>query len=254
MEPILKLDNVHKSFQAHFWTKKKKILKGINLEIYPGEVFGFLGPNGAGKTTTIKIMTGLLRPDIGAVTIMDRSIDSIDVRQMLGFLPESPYFYDHLTGYEFLKNHALLANCRDYREKTNILLRKVGLGESRDISLGKYSRGMLQRIGIAQALISDPKLLVLDEPLSGLDPVGRKEIKEIILEQKKKGTTVFFSSHILPDAEAVCDRIGIIMDGEILKVGLLDKLLKRGTKTDEISLEEWFMEQVQIKPREATNA
>jgi ABC-2 type transport system ATP-binding protein len=254
MEPILKLENVHKSFQAHFWTKKKKILTGISLEIYPGEVFGFLGPNGAGKTTTIKIMTGLLRPDAGTVTVMGGSIDSINVRQNLGFLPESPYFYDHLTGYEFLKNHALLANCRNYNNKINALLHKVGLIESRDLALRKYSRGMLQRIGIAQALISNPKLLVLDEPLTGLDPVGRKEIKDIILEQKKNGTTVFFSSHILPDAEAVCDRIGIIMDGEILKVGMLDELLKRGTKTDEVSLEEWFMQQVQSRPKEATNA
>ncbi|HEX7320146.1 MAG TPA: ABC transporter ATP-binding protein [bacterium] len=253
MEPILKLENVHKSFQAHFWTKKKKILKGISLEIYPGEIFGFLGPNGAGKTTTIKIITGLLRPDTGAVTVMGSSIESIDVRQNMGFLPESPYFYDHLTGYEFLKNHALLANCRDYKDKIITLLLKVGLSKSRDVALRKYSRGMLQRIGIAQALISDPKLLVLDEPLTGLDPIGRKEVKDIILEQKNKGTTIFFSSHILPDAEAVCDRIGIIIEGEILKIGSLDKLLKRGTKTDEISLEEWFMQQVQSKPKEATN-
>ena len=251
MEPILRLENIHRSFQTHFWERKKAVLKGISLEIYPGEVFGFLGPNGAGKTTTIKIITGLIKPHAGSATIFGQPAGSIEVRQKTGFLPESPYFYEHLTGFEFLKIHARLGNCRDYRDTVEQLLKKVGLESARNTALRKYSRGMLQRIGIAQALISEPELLILDEPLTGLDPIGRKEVKDLILEQKAKGTTIFFSSHILPDAEAVCDRIGIIMDGKILKVGELGRLLKRGTKTDEITLEQWFFEQMKGRQADA---
>ncbi|OPX18302.1 hypothetical protein BXT86_01800 [candidate division WOR-3 bacterium 4484_100] len=223
------------------------VLNDINLEIYQGEVFGFLGPNGAGKTTTIKIITGLLRPNSGKVSIFGMPYDSLKAKQLIGYLPESPFFYDHLTGYEFLKIHALLGNCTDYKKKVYELLEKVGLKRAGNLQLRKYSRGMLQRIGIAQALITDPDLIILDEPLTGLDPIGRKEIKDLILEQKQKGKTIFFSSHILPDAEVICDRIGIIIEGKIMKVGELKQLLKKGIKTDEISLEDWFVKQVKEK-------
>ena len=220
------------------------MLKDISLDIHEGEVFGFLGPNGAGKTTTIKIITGLIRPDSGKVDIFGEAVNSLAAKQRIGFLPESPYFYEHLTGHEFLKLHALLHNLKDYKERVRSLLDRVGLTEAMGLQLRQYSRGMLQRIGIAQALVGSPDLLILDEPLTGLDPIGRKEIKDLILEEKAKGTTIFFSSHILPDAEAVCDRIGIIIEGKIMQVGDLATLLKKGVKTDEISLEEWFVQQV----------
>jgi ABC-2 type transport system ATP-binding protein len=245
MQHAIELENICRSFKNHFWQRKKQVLKNISLAISKGEVFGFLGPNGAGKTTTIKIITGLITPDSGKVSIFGQAVNSMSAKKRLGFLPESPYFYEHLTGYEFLKLHALLHNLRDYKARAGDLLQRVGLHDASDLQLRKYSRGMLQRIGIAQALVGSPDLLILDEPLTGLDPIGRKEIKDIILEEKIKGTTIFFSSHILPDAEAVCDRIGIIIEGEIKEVGQLDVLLKKGVKTDEITLEDWFVKQLE---------
>ncbi len=245
----LRIENLYRSFKIHFWEKKKEVLKGISLEIYRGEVFGFLGPNGAGKTTTIKIITGLLKPDKGKVEVFGHPQNSLEAKRRIGFLPESPYFYEHLSGYEFLKIHSMLSSELTNKKGLMELLAKVGLKSAAHLPLRKYSRGMLQRIGIAQVLVSNPDLLVLDEPLTGLDPIGRKEIKDLILEEKKKGKTVFFSSHILPDAEVVCDRIGIIIEGRIMKVGTLDELLKKETKTDEVSLEDWFFEQVKSSAR-----
>jgi len=244
MDVAIELENICRSFKNHFWQNKKQVLKDVSLEIYKGEIFGFLGPNGAGKTTTIKIITGLIKPDSGSAKIFSNPVNTLEARKQIGFLPESPYFYEHLTGYEFLKISALLSNQKNYKSRILGLLEKVGLKHAVKLQLRKYSRGMLQRIGIAQALVAEPELLILDEPLTGLDPIGRKEIKDIILEQKAKGNTVFFSSHILPDAEAVCDRIGIIIDGQIIKVGELNKLLRKGLKTDEISLEDWFVKQI----------
>lgn len=244
MTAAVRIDNISRSFKNHFWESKKQVLKNISLEVFQGEVFGFLGPNGAGKTTTIKIITSLLRPDNGSVTIFGEPAESLNAKRRIGFLPESPYFYEHLTGYEFLKIHALLGDRRNYRDVVLGLLERVGLKEASNRPLRKYSRGMLQRVGIAQALIADPDLFILDEPLTGLDPVGRKEIKDLILEQKQKGKTIFFSSHILPDAEAVCDRIGIIINGEIVQVDALAKLLKTDVKTDEVSLEDWFFHRI----------
>jgi len=245
MQAAIELQNISRSFKNHFWQKKKQVLRDISLAITKGEVFGFLGPNGAGKTTTIKIITGLIKPDSGNVAIFGQAVTSMAAKKRLGFLPESPYFYEHLTGYEFLKLHALLHDLHDYKVRVDNLLTRVGLSGAQDLYLRKYSRGMLQRIGIAQALVGSPELLILDEPLTGLDPMGRKEIKDIILEEKNKGTTIFFSSHILPDAEAVCDRIGIIIEGEIKEVGQLSELLKKGTKTAEMTLEDWFVRQTE---------
>ena len=244
MQAAIELHGISRSFKNHFWQKQKLVLKSISLKIEKGEVFGFLGPNGAGKTTTIKVITGLLRPDSGEVSIFGKTVNSLGAKKTIPFLPEAPYFYEHLTGYEFLKIHALLHDVRDYEPRVSELLCRVGLESARELHLRKYSRGMLQRIGIAQALIGAPELLLLDEPLTGLDPIGRKEMKDLILEEKAKGTTIFFSSHILPDAEEVCDRIGIIIEGEIRRVGALSELLRKGIKTDEISLEEWFVEQI----------
>lgn len=248
MEAAILLKDVYRSFRQHFWHREKHVLKGISITIKKGEVFGFLGPNGAGKTTTIKLITGLLRPDSGYVSVCGISPDQRAAHRCYGFLPESPYFYDHLSASEFMRLHALLSDIKRPDELIRKLLLRVGLSDVADLVLRKFSRGMLQRLGIAQALINDPDILILDEPLSGLDPIGRKEMKDIILEQRSKGKTVFFSSHILPDAEAVCDRIAIIIDGRIEEIGALETLLKKGTRTDEMTLEEWFMNQISKKP------
>ncbi|MEO0107405.1 MAG: ABC transporter ATP-binding protein [candidate division WOR-3 bacterium] len=244
MEIAIRIEDLHRSFKVHFWEKKKDILKGITFDVYKGEVFGFLGPNGAGKTTTIKTITGLIKPDRGKIEVFGHPPYSLEAKKRIGFLPESPYFYEHLSGYEFLKIHSMLCNEKMNRNRLLELIDRVGLKKAADLPLRKYSRGMLQRIGIAQALVGEPDLLIFDEPLTGLDPIGRKEIKSLILKLKMEGKTVFFSSHILPDAEAVCDRIGIIIDGRIMQIGTLDDLLKKETRTDEISLEDWFFEQV----------
>lgn len=244
MQAAIDLKDIKRSFKNHFWQKKKQVLEDISLQIREGEVFGFLGPNGAGKTTTIKIITGLIKPDSGCVSIFGMTPHSLSAKQRIGFLPESPYFYEHLTGYEFLKIHAVLSNLKKYKERTFNLLERVGLKDAMHVQLRSYSRGMLQRIGIAQAMIGSPDLLILDEPLTGLDPIGRKEIKDLILEEKSKGTTIFFSSHILPDAEAVCDRIGIVIQGKITEIGDMSTLLKKGLQAGKITLEDWFVGQV----------
>jgi ABC-2 type transport system ATP-binding protein len=244
MQSAISLLDISRSFRDHFWTSRRTVLRSISLQIQPGEVFGFLGPNGAGKTTTIKIVTGLIRPDTGQAHVFSEPAGTIAAKRKIGFLPESPYFYDHLTGYEFLKIHARLAGVVDVRARIDVLLGMVGLEHARNQRLALYSRGMLQRIGIAQALLGDPQVLILDEPLSGLDPIGRKEIKDIILQEKKKGKTIFFSSHILPDAEAICDRVGIIIKGEIVETGTLSELLKKGIHADAMTLEDWFYRQI----------
>ncbi len=241
MQPAISLNDIKRAFNNHFWQHKREVLKGITLDVHEGEVFGFLGPNGAGKTTTIKIITGLIRPDAGQVSIFGMSPDALAAKRRIGFLPESPYFYEHLSGYEFLRIHSLLCNKGQHEQRATELLERVGLRDAGDVQLRSYSRGMLQRVGIAQALIGSPDLLILDEPLTGLDPIGRKEIKDLILEEKSKGTTIFFSSHILPDAEAVCDRVGILIEGQIKEVGKLSDVLKKDMETDQMTLEDWFV-------------
>lgn len=247
MQPAIDVKGLNRSFQAHFWHRKKQILKNIDLEVNQGEIFGFLGPNGAGKTTTIKIMTGLLKPDSGSIRIAGEAAGSLKAKKAVGFLPESPYFYEHLTGLEFLKFHDRM--CGSIQGNAGIieLMRKLDIEHAKDTQIRAFSRGMLQRIGLCQALINDPEILILDEPLSGLDPIGRKDFKDIILEYKQSGKTVFFSSHILPDAEQICDRIGIMMNGEMKLVGELNKILKKNVDTLEISLEKWFYDQVTSK-------
>ncbi|MDI6741002.1 MAG: ABC transporter ATP-binding protein [Candidatus Edwardsbacteria bacterium] len=217
-----------KVFQQHFWTAKRNALQGLDLEVRSGEVFGFLGPNGAGKTTTIKAIVGLIRPTAGTARVFGKDPWTADAKRLIGFLPETPYFYDYLTGREFLRFCGQLFGIysKSLESKIGGLLERVGLADQADCQMRKYSKGMLQRIGLAQALINEPELLVLDEPLTGLDPLGRKEFKDIILALKQQGKTVFFSSHILPDAETVCDRVAIISRGRLLRTGYLHELLK----------------------------
>ncbi|HXV69227.1 MAG TPA: ABC transporter ATP-binding protein [Nitrospira sp.] len=226
-ESVLTTEGLTKVFKVGFWGRPVTVLEGLNLDVRRGEVFGFLGPNGAGKTTTIKILMGLIYPTAGDATLFGRPIDDHDAKARLGFLPESPYFYDYLTAAEFLKFYGHLFSLRGIQLSRRVteLLHMVGMTHARDLQLRKFSKGMLQRVGIAQALINDPELVVLDEPMSGLDPVGRKEIRDLILRLKESGKTVFFSSHILHDAELLCDRVAIILKGRLVACGRVSDLV-----------------------------
>lgn len=235
----IEVKNVSKSFWSNFRTTK--VLDNVSFEVEKGSVFGFLGPNGAGKTTTIKMLLGLLRPDTGSVVVNKENPSSIRVKESIGFLPEDPYFYQYLTGEEFLRFCGSLFAMDDQKleKKIDELFPLVKLEEHRKKLLRHYSKGMLQRIGIAQSLINDPKLVFFDEPLSGLDPIGRKDIKEIILNLKKAKKTLFINSHILSDIEELCDDIAILHKGKILQQGRMKDLVKKG------NLENYFVKTIQ---------
>jgi ABC-2 type transport system ATP-binding protein len=224
---ILKTEALRKTFKVGFWGRHVTALEGLDLEVRQGEVFGFLGPNGAGKTTTLKILMGLIYPTSGKAWLFGKDIGDAEAKARLGFLPESPYFYDYLTGAEFLQFYGCLFGLRGAPLHRRIaeLLELVGMAPARDLQLRKFSKGMLQRIGIAQALINDPELVVLDEPMSGLDPIGRKEIRDLILRLKETGKTIFFSSHILHDAELLCDRVSILVKGRLVAMGRISDLI-----------------------------
>ena len=227
MSTVLEVRNLHKTFTTGFIPQKKKILKGITFKVEEGEIFGYLGPNGAGKTTTLKCILGIIFPNKGEIRLFGLPHTSLQAKAKIGFLPENPYFYEYLTAAEFLRFYAQLFGLpRDKREKKiDQLLQLVGLEKAAATQLRKFSRGMLQRIGLAQALINDPSLVFLDEPLGGLDPLGRKEMRDIILRLREEGKTVFLCSHILQDIEMVCDRVAIIVDGKILNQGKLQNLV-----------------------------
>ncbi len=223
----IKTENLTKDYRMGFWLRRLRVLHDLSLEVQAGEVFGFLGPNGAGKTTTLKLLTGLIHPTAGSATILGEPAGSVQVKARIGFLPENPYFYDYLTGAEYLDYCGVLAGVPRAirRDRVRVLLERVGLSGKENLQLRKYSKGMLQRIGLAQALISDPAVVFLDEPMSGLDPIGRKEVRDLILQLKAEGKTVFFSSHIIPDVEMLCDRVGIILAGHLSAVGRVEELL-----------------------------
>ncbi|MGA1841172.1 MAG: ABC transporter ATP-binding protein [bacterium] len=233
---IIKIEGLTKTYRTGFWRRKKMALEKLNLVVEQGETFGYLGPNGAGKTTTLKILLGIIQPDSGYATILDHPIDDVSLKSKIGFLPEQPYFYDYLTGKELLEFYAHFFSLGRSERKRRIadLLEMVSLIGAEKMALRKYSKGMLQRIGIAQALINDPEIIFLDEPLSGLDPLGRKEVRDIVLRLKGEGKTIFFCSHILPDVEMICDRIGILNKGRLIAVGNLDELLQLEAKGIEI--------------------
>jgi ABC-2 type transport system ATP-binding protein len=235
---ILELSGVSKSYRTHLSLRKYWILRGLSLSVRAGEIFGFVGTNGAGKTTTIKLALGLTFPDCGSIKLFGRPAILPAVRAKVGFLPENPYFYDYLTGAEFLDFHARLfgLSAADRRRRAVDLLERVGLANRGDRQLRYYSKGMLQRIGLAQALINDPELVILDEPMSGLDPIGRREVRDLILELKASGRTVFFSSHILSDTELICDRVGIIVRGSLKTVGKVEDLVRGETRFWEVAL------------------
>jgi ABC-2 type transport system ATP-binding protein len=219
------------------WTMRVvRGLEPLDLEVRRGEVLGYLGPNGAGKTTTLKILTGLLKPTAGRAWLMGEPIERVESRRRLGFLPEQPYFFDYLNGVEYLELAGRLSGlgARAARASARVWLGRVGLGERPRLVLRKYSKGMLQRLGLAAALVHGPELLILDEPMSGLDPIGRREVRDLILEQREAGTTVLFSSHILPDVEMLCDRAAIIVGGRLARVATVGELMGDGPRAVEI--------------------
>jgi ABC-2 type transport system ATP-binding protein len=238
MADAIRIDNLQKKFRLGFIPKTRQILKGITFSVREGEIFGYLGPNGAGKTTTIKCLLDLIHPDAGTIEIFGRPHFSPRSRQTLGFLPENPYFYDYLTATEFLAFTADLFGLDRVEKEERIarLLKLVGLERAAGLPLRKFSRGMLQRAGLAQALINDPKLVILDEPLGGMDPLGRKEIRDIIVRFKDEGKTVFFTSHILQDIEMICDRVAIIVGGRIVKEGALRDLVSERILFTEVTI------------------
>jgi ABC-2 type transport system ATP-binding protein len=219
--------DLEKSYMVGFWRKQPKLaLRALRLTIEEGEVFGFLGPNGAGKTTTLKLLMGLVFPTAGTARILGREMDDPRVKSEIGFLPEQPYFYDHLSARELLHYYGQLSGvaAKGRSARVEEMLARVGLSDSAGVQLRKFSKGMLQRVGLAQAILHNPKLVFLDEPMSGLDPTGRREVRELIQELRHEGKTVFFSTHILSDAEALCDRVGVINQGELRGVGSVAEL------------------------------
>jgi len=219
----------------HPWTlRETRGLADVSFEVRTGEVFGYLGPNGAGKTTTLKILTGLLKPTSGSAWLMGRDIQQVESRRALGFLPEQPYFYDWLNGPEYLEMAARLSglDARAARRAAIEWFGRVGLGDRPRLLLRKYSKGMLQRLGLAAALVHGPRLLILDEPMSGLDPFGRRDVRELVLEQRERGVTVMLSSHILPDVEALCDRVGIVLGGRLDRIATVGELVQGGTRVE----------------------
>ena len=238
--PAIEIQGLTKDFPVGFWRPKmRRALENLTFQVEDGEVFGFLGPNGAGKTTTIKLLMGLIFPTSGTARVRGRSIDDIEMHREVGYLPEQPYFYDYLTARELLDYYARFANygAAERRERVGKFLDRVGLAAAADVQLRKFSKGMLQRAGIAQAILHDPPVVILDEPMSGLDPVGRREVRDIMLDLKKQGRTVFFSTHILSDAEMLCDRVAVLARGRLQGVGAPREIVTMKSQSMDILFE-----------------
>jgi ABC-2 type transport system ATP-binding protein len=220
----IRTESLTKDFAIGFWRPRPyRALDRLNLEVAKGETFGFLGPNGAGKTTTLKLLMQLIYPTSGRAEILERPVGDVDVKRRIGYLPESPYFYDYLTAEELLDYFARLFgyDSAERRRRVSALLDQVGIAGERRLPLRKFSKGMIQRVGIAQALINDPEVVFLDEPMSGLDPLGRREVRNLILSLRDRGCTIFFSSHVLSDAEALCNRVAVLAHGRLVANGLI---------------------------------
>ncbi len=233
---VIRIEHLHKTYRTGFRMRRQEVIKDLSLTVREGEIYGFIGPNGAGKTSTIKILVGLAHATSGTISLFGKKGPRPEQKALIGFLPERPYFYEYLTAREFLDFYGQLfgvpAPVRARR--ADKLLERVKLSAWRDTPLHKFSKGMLQRVGVAQALINDPKLVILDEPMSGLDPLGRMLIRDLIVGLKSQHKTVFFSSHILSDVELICDRVGILVDGRMRGEGTLDELLNNKTRFIEI--------------------
>ena len=236
---VIRTVDLRKTFRTGFFMRPFEALSGVDLEVREGEIFGFIGPNGAGKTTTIKVLTGLIHASAGEAWINGIPVSNPECRRGLGFLPEGTYFHDYLTGAEFLDFHGRLLGVSKERRRESIpmLLERVGIPHAADQRIRSYSKGMRQRVGLAQALIGDPNLLILDEPMSGLDPIGRRDVRELILSLRDDGKTIFFTSHILQDAEVICDQAAIILGGRIVQHGYLQELLGQEVQGVDVVLE-----------------
>ena len=228
---VIEINNLTKDYEVGFWRKRKvRALDGLSLSIDGGQIFGFLGANGAGKTTTLKLLMRLIFPTDGNARILGHDIQDVSMHQRIGYLPENPYFYDYLTAREFLDYCAQIFGypAAMRRKRAADLLARVKLDEKRwDTQLRKFSKGMLQRVGLAQSLVNDPEIVFLDEPMSGLDPVGRREVRDLIAALRDEGKTVFMCSHILSDIEVLCDRVAILKKGKLAQVGYLDELRRK---------------------------
>jgi ABC-2 type transport system ATP-binding protein len=237
--PVLEVERLCKAFRSHWTFRQRPVIRNLDLTVEDGEVFGFLGPNGAGKTTTLKLLLGLLYPDAGSIRLFGEPHLDPRVRRRLGYLPENPFFYDYLTGREFLNLYARFFDlpAKQRRDRVEELLERTGVAAAGNLQLRKYSKGMVQRVGLAQALLGDPELVLLDEPMSGLDPLGRRHVRDLILDLRRQGCTVFFSSHILQDAEMICDRVAILVEGELRQVGRLRDLVGEKIRAWEVTLQ-----------------
>ncbi len=237
--PLVLVDNLRKTYRQNFWNPPVTAVDGVSLSVSRGVIFGFLGPNGAGKTTTIKVLTGLILPTSGSASLFGVPVSEPRARARLGFLPENPYVYPYLTAREFVELSARLSglSAKAARDQAQKLLEHVGIGYAADRPARKLSKGMLQRAGLAAALVGDPELLILDEPMSGLDPVGRKEVRDLIVHERQAGRTIFFSSHILNDVETLCDEVTILRKGVVIVSGRLDTLLRSEVKRWEVVFE-----------------
>jgi len=235
---VLEVEGLHKTFHIGFFRKRVEAVRGASFNVKRGEIFGLLGPNGAGKTTTIKAILRLIFPTEGEIRIFGRSADDREATKRVGYMPENPYVYQYLKPIEFLDLCGRLVGIpkNDRRIRSEEMIDKVGLRYAADRPIGKFSKGMMQRIGLAQALLHDPELLVLDEPMSGLDPIGRKEVRDLLLEQRERGKTLLFTSHILSDVELLCDRVVIMQQGEITSEGQVHDLLESAGLRVEIRL------------------
>jgi ABC-2 type transport system ATP-binding protein len=236
-EVVLSVDRLAKTFRKPFSGKKVEAVRGVSFDVRRGQIFGFLGPNGAGKTTTIKMLTGLIAPTAGTATLLGRSIPSPDAMGHVGFLPENPYVYPYLTPREFVTLCGRLNGMRGdpLARAVPRVIERVGIGYAIDRPVRALSKGMLQRTGLAAALVHDPELLILDEPMSGLDPVGRKEVRDLIVEEARANKTVFFSSHILSDVEMLCDAVCILRKGEVVVSGTIDELVDKDVRSSEVT-------------------
>jgi ABC-2 type transport system ATP-binding protein len=237
-DSLIQVDGLRKVYRQGFWMRRVEAVRGISFSVSRGQSFGFLGPNGAGKTTTIKILMGLMRPTGGTVSLFGLPVPERKTRQRVGFMPENPYVYPYLTPREFVATCARLSGLRGgaLRDRVDRVLRQTGIAYAADRQVRQLSKGMLQRTGLAAALVADPELLVLDEPMSGLDPGGRKEVRDMILSERQAGRTIFFSTHILADVPVLCDHMAILQKGQAVLSGRLDDLLQREVRRTDIVL------------------
>jgi ABC-2 type transport system ATP-binding protein len=236
MDAAIAAEHLSKTFRVGFWARKVRAVQDLSLEVRPGEIFGLLGPNGAGKTTTIKLLLGFVRPSSGRAFVAGAPAGTLAARRRVGYLPENPALYEFLTGVEYLRFAGQLSGLSrdDSRRRADELLDRVGLAGRADRAIRRFSKGMVQRLGLAQALVGDPEIVILDEPMSGLDPIGRKDVRDLILSLRMERRTVLFSTHILSDVEAICDRVGIIADGRLTDCGTLSALLSPGVRAVEL--------------------